>query len=362
MRRAEWTACLIMPFLLAAACQRPLPPSARVSFEEMTAGARVLPAASDLRSPVSALATDDALIVVDQDGPNLKVFDRAEGSLRGVVGGPGDGPGEFRRPLAIVPLDSGRYAIFDQGKRVLSIRDARGVAIGETAPLKGFFNGVVALPRERRVLLSGTLFGPASEESELHEFDYSGRRLASYAERERAASGWEAKFGAVFAAQIGRSTVIGTLSSNRLRVYDRRTHTARWMDVAPDWYHPLAWPSDRLLVRGASSQSVSRVLANWMRTQRLMNAVFPLSGGRLLVRFVTIISPHDHVYYYALADTMGRTTAVSRATRARMLATRGDTMYWALPNGGTGWRLMFGVLNGALAAPGGTVTGMVARR
>jgi hypothetical protein len=60
----------------------------------------------------------------------------------------------------------------------------------------------------------------------------------------------------------------------------------------------------------------------------LINGVFALTGGRLIVRFATYDQNDERMYHYALADTTGRTFAVTPATTARVVATAGDTLFW----------------------------------
>src|SRR4029077_8056399 len=115
----------------------------------------------------------------------------------------------------------------------------------------------------------------------------------------------------------------------------------------PDWYRPLEYPSDRLLQRGVSTQTVAQRAQAWMHTQRLMNDVYPLTGGRFLVRFMAFTSPTDKAFYYAVADTTGRTYAVSQATRARVIAARADTVFWVNDGGPAGSRLGSGVIDAA---------------
>src|SRR5207248_812031 len=81
-----------------------------------------------------------------------------------------------------------------------------------------------------------------------------------YAKSVRPASGWEGRFAALFAAQVGPNVVIGSMNSNRLRVYNRHTATSRWFEVGDGRFPPLTWPSDALLERGATRQTVAELV------------------------------------------------------------------------------------------------------
>lgn len=283
---------------------------------------------STLEFAIAGLVRDTDVVVLDARAADAKVISRRDGALLRVLGRAGDGVGDFRVPLAIASLDSGRYVILDQGRRVLSVRDARDSMSAETHDLRGFYNGLVAFPERRRVVLSGTPFSSSAKGNDLHEFDYDGRRLASYASTPKAHSEWARRVNGVFAAAIGSDLVIGAMYSNELRIYDEPTGRIRTIAVAPNWFRPLEFPPDAALQRTEGGQPVAQRVATWLHTQRIMNGVFPLTRGRLLVRFMAFTSARDQAYYYAVADTTGRTYAVSRAIRANVIATRGDTVFW----------------------------------
>jgi hypothetical protein len=118
------------------------------------------------------------------------------------------------------------------------------------------------------------------------------------------------------------------LASNELRLLDRATGQMRTFPVAEGWWQPIEWPSDRELRREANPQGVANRVTKWTRSHLLINGVFPLTGGRLIVRFATYDQNDERLYHYALADTTGRTFAVTQGTAARVVATAGDTLFW----------------------------------
>jgi hypothetical protein len=107
----------------------------------------------------------------------------------------------------------------------------------------------------------------------------------------------------------------------------------RFASVAAGWYAPLEWPSDRLLERGATQQGAAKTLIAWTHSHRLMNGLFALSGGRVLARFQAFSPNGDRFFYYALTDAAGRQIAVTHPTRAQVLSTSGDTLYWIAGSG-----------------------------
>ena len=75
------------------------------------------------------------LYVLDIYASRVVVVD-PEGGFAGVVGGPGDGPGEFRFPRSLAVLEDGRVVVGDTGHRAFQIYDsngrfARNVRIGD---------------------------------------------------------------------------------------------------------------------------------------------------------------------------------------------------------------------------------------
>jgi hypothetical protein len=66
------------------------------------------------------ILTDETLWVVDHDEPRVGALEPRSGKLRRVVGATGSGPGEWRGPLSLAGVDSGRLYVFDGTQRNLS--------------------------------------------------------------------------------------------------------------------------------------------------------------------------------------------------------------------------------------------------
>lgn len=105
-------------------------------------GVEVTPIA-DLIPPDSALTvvpwgvtTDEAtgrIYVADRPNDRVVVFD-ASGRYAGALGRSGDGPGEFRNPVAGTVDPSGSLVVWDSGRRVLSRWSSAGDYLGEERP------------------------------------------------------------------------------------------------------------------------------------------------------------------------------------------------------------------------------------
>jgi len=105
-------------------------------------GVEVTPIA-DLIPPDSALTvvswgvtTDEAtgrIYVTDQPNDRVVVFD-ASGGYAGALGRSGDGPGEFRNPVAGAVDPSGSLVVWDSRRRILSRWSSGGDYLGEERP------------------------------------------------------------------------------------------------------------------------------------------------------------------------------------------------------------------------------------
>ena len=296
--------------------------------------------------PVATFTTRDRVVVLDRTRAELRIFTRRGGALERVAGTPGDGPGQLRRPAAVAALDSGRFVVLDDGRRLLSIRDSLGGVVSEAQLPEGSFTSIVALPAERRVIVAGRLFyGPDSlRQRDLHEFTYAGARVASYGRTGEAASLWERAFSSVLVAGGPTELATATMSSNGVRLRDRRSAAERSITVASGWYVPLDYPSDDLLRYGATQQSASARVSAWSRQQRLLNGLFMVGGDRILARFQAFDPSGQRFFYYALSDRTGSRYVISRPTRVNVLEAHGDTLFWVATDGPARGSFVTGVI------------------
>lgn len=349
---------------LLAACGTPgsdvtNPPVATIPFGEVVVTVARLPlsAIDTGRSvPVGVLTSGSTIVVLDRTRALLRIFARPGGELRAVAGTPGDARGQLRKPAAIAPMDSGQFVVLDAGRRVLSLRDSLGLVLREAALPEGSYTSIVPIPGERRVIVAGRVFyGPDSiRQRDLHEFDLDGRYVTSFGTKADATSLWARAFSTVVVAGTGRQLASATMSTNKVRLLDRRGGGERWMRVAPTWYVVPEFPHDRVLSYRTTQQTASSRVTAWTRQQRLLNGLFPLTGGRMVARFQAFDPSGKQFYYYAFTDNAGATWAVSRPTRVNVLEARGDTLSWieTSPHGRS--TVVTGVVNAAHVP--GTVT------
>jgi hypothetical protein len=276
---------------------------------------------------VGGVVQDSRIVLLDLGRGELRLYRRSTGRLISVAGHAGDGFGDLREPFAAASLDSGRFVVYDNRRSLMSFRDSVGTATAEVRLPHGYIGGFAVWPSEKRAVLTGTISdrGPALKGRDIHEFDFTGKHVGSFGRPAPTHSDWENRFAAEFSTLLGSTLVTGTMSSNRLRFRDRDGQSERWIEVAPGWQR-LDWPSDRLLGSINRSTASTRI-RKWSSAHRLMNGAFPLGADRLLVRFATYTDGRG-IYVYAIVDTTGNTLQMTRATRANVFATKGDTVFW----------------------------------
>lgn len=103
---------------------------------EVTPIADLIPPDSALTVAPWGVTTDERtgrIYVTDRPNDRVVVFD-ASGRYAGTLGRSGDGPGEFRNPVAGAVDPSGSLVVWDSGRRVLSRWSSGGDYLGEERP------------------------------------------------------------------------------------------------------------------------------------------------------------------------------------------------------------------------------------
>lgn len=324
-------ACLVVGLLLCGtgSCTRRAltPPPSAVPFDSIFATKTSVMLASSIAdsliNPTSAAVVGDDVIVVDIGAADLKVFSRSTGRLLRIIGSPGDVVGAFRQPIGISLLDDSTYAVLDHRRRIVSIRSTTSSNVRELA-IDGAWNGIAPSPRPRHFVLAGTPGSYANNPSlSLHEFDLEGRQTAACGARTKARSEVEASFSTPFLGRFGNDIMMGTYSSNRVQICHLETAREHHVDVAPGWYRPIVWPAH---LRGPGTGI--ELVSTWARHQRLMIGVFSLRAGQFTAQFQVPDNDGVHRYAYVVADTLGRTLAISEPTDRQVLESHADTVYW----------------------------------
>lgn len=267
-----------------------------------------------------------AIILSDITRGNLKVFSR-QGRLLKTIGKPGDGPGEFRRPMAIIQDGRGRLVVFDQKRSVLSTRDTAGTLLEERV-VAGTWDGLAALPGSDHVLLIGARVtkgreqGVGGEHRILHDVDSAGTIGTSYHPFKWPSDPLQSTFSHFFAASVGDLLVTGSFTTNRVFLVNRRTGKESSALVGGPWYREPAW-SRRL----PAGQSPGQRVNLWAQQQILLVGLFGIDGGIFLAQFRSYTKEGDALYHYVLADTAGVSRVSTHPTPMRIVHVDGVTAY-----------------------------------
>lgn len=369
MSARRWCAALgLCAATLSCSASPATAPPVRVErrdFAELVHEVARLPlrgAVAPLSGPVAILPVGSRIAVLDRKRAELRMYGR-DGAMEAMAGTPGDQPGALRKPTALAALDSGRFVVLDDGRRLLSFRDSTGKVLREAKLPDGSFTSVVPLRAERRLIVAGRIYyGADSVRSRpLHEFDYEGHLIASLGEPSNARTKWERAFAGVMVVASGDSLVMGALASNQLRYMNRGGATTGVTRVAAGWYRPVEFPAERLLDRGATSRSASQLVTDVTHASRLLNGVFSLGRDRVLVRFQAFDLAGARFFYYVLSNESGSRYVVSRPTRVNVLGARGDTLYWIADAAQRGATMVRGVAAASTVPSGGAYTDSGAR-
>lgn len=266
------------------------------------------------------IVIDSQFIVFDVMQANLKVFDYA-GKLIRTIGRSGDGPGEFRRPMSGTVLANERFAVLDETRRVVSIRDSTGRTISEWYVGGSKLYSVGSIEGNQGIVLTGRLNTAASSpdgsvrELGVHEYDFAGSLVASYRPVPESKHPWEESFSGAILASLGNIVVSGAYNSNRIHNYERSSGREWWTDIGGSWYKPLEWPDDNKLSK------VSKVVqvTSWAKQQTLLTRLYPIDQAHYLAQFQAYDSDDNRVFHYLLADVSGKTLAITKATSLKIL-------------------------------------------
>ncbi len=122
-----------------ARLELPVPLSAIVNEERQTLAAdlRLSALNTDFAEPSDVAALpDDRFVVLDRISGHLALYD-GNGDLVWTVGHLGDGPGEFRQPVAVAPLGPDRLVVWNSDGRLLVFSSADGAFLFSGHPPVG---------------------------------------------------------------------------------------------------------------------------------------------------------------------------------------------------------------------------------
>jgi hypothetical protein len=309
-------------------CSRSAPPGEIVegSFAEvfpLTASMPLKAGDSDPIGKVSALHVwNGTLVVVDEMQANLKLFDTG-GRRIGTIGRAGDGPGEFRAPFSAATLPDGRLAVLDRARMVLSFfgpeRDYQtSWFVPAITP-----GGVFTVPDPDLLLVPAKRTTPDSDPElasshGMHLFTLDGHPAHSFRALPEFRVKGEESFSTLMTAVVGATVISSPMSRNELHHHHLRTGREWTVEIGSSIYRAPKWPKEQ-------PRSIEEVF-RWADEQMWVMGIVPLDSAHYAVKFTTYPEKKT-VNRYVIADTAGRTLAVTDTTRFDLKTVHDGTVY-----------------------------------
>lgn len=291
MRRGwMWTSALAL-LLGAGGCVRPAEDvEDHASLSSLFVEVRALELLTDPDDPIggatAVIPWGDRIAVVDGIQKNVKVFDSL-GALAMTLGGPGDGPGEFREPVDGGILKRGDLVILDRPHMSLMRFDRRGDFVGATQ-LEGISAnsmGVMEAPGGDGEVLAVAYAtrgdGAAQRLNGVHLLTTTGEYLRPLFAFEPPTRPDESPFHAARMGGDARKVAVGRMLSDTVYVIDWASAKVEAVSVAPIGYERPELP--RRVLRSVPQ------LQEWAKGQTLLEDV-EVAQGAVVARF----SSFDH--------------------------------------------------------------------
>lgn len=294
-----------------------------VSFDDVFESGRVIQLRPDSSDPIGDLTAltiwRDHIVVADGFRSNVKVF-RNNGSLRSTLGRTGDGPGEFRRPVALSVIGD-TLLVLDADLRVSSF-DSAGEYLGRFQASGSRGLAIQPLGTGDRFLLSARKVEDDGDTYGAQVIDRSGKRLSSFHPVVDVSERYRRNFLNVRAAQVGDYVVSLDQTTNRLTRTSMTGGEQEEIVLQADWYQPPRWMGDRDPIPSL------RELTDWANEQMWARYLIPLSETDVLVGFSRYDRQRERAdFYYLIVDTeTGAQTVIREDVDMPFRFALGDTV------------------------------------
>lgn len=228
--------------------------------------------ANPLASPAQVVFDRGQFLIPDRIQSDVKIYDRSGRRVR-VIGGPGDGPGEFRAP-SLVTRGGDRLAVLSSGGR-LTWFDSSGVLIS-TETFAGHLPSSMAWDEDSQSLLVAARGGGEQfADGSIYVVTSTGKIRESHFERPQDARPYEFDMARGHLALLDHTVGAIHESDNELFLLDLANRTTRRVRLPLPGYRTPDWPEQPF------SQTAEHT--TWMHDQTWLHGIWALSGEHFLI-------------------------------------------------------------------------------
>lgn len=247
-------------------------------------------------------------VLVDMIQANVKVFDPT-GRLVATLGGPGDGPGEFRMPVRAVALPDGRLAVLDQRHSAISFFDAAGTFEKSWTIPGQPVSEIEVVEDGSKLLVVTQLYARDTDDWSIdssrlgaHLFTIDGELISSFYPVPEPVHQGEGSFQVLSGARMGSTVLIGLMTNNRIYHRNLSNGDEWWAEIGHSVYRSPDWKSAERVA--SMTQAV-----DWASSQLWLYALKTLDENLYLAEFT---EPNADGFHYAVANLQGETIATTQ--------------------------------------------------
>jgi len=213
-------------------------------------------------------------ILADRQASRVRLFD-ASGSIDGVLGGPGDGPGELREPTAALELDDGRVLVVQRADPRLTVFSPGAAPAVRSVP--GHYGFLIEHAGPR------ILVGAATRETRFALISLDAESAISFGVIDPAVDAtplwiW---FATNSAAVLGDVIAVSTSFFPRIRLFDLDGDSIGALGEPPaDWVPPSAPP-----ISDVSGPGDRERIEAWARSFTVVRRIVALGDSLLVVEY-----------------------------------------------------------------------------
>jgi hypothetical protein len=232
-----------------------------------------------IAAPVQLYIWHGQILLNDVLQSNIKVFN-SDGTFAFAIGRAGDGPGEFRQPVAMVATADDQLAVVDVALSRVSLFGADGAFIRSWSLPPGRVWSATAVKDGTQLLVSARFadhMGSQYEGYALHLFDWNGEHIESFLELPEIRNFRESTFQRIMAIELGEIIVAARLTSNHLTHYDRHGRHASRVVSAAEAYVAPEWPTT------SETRHNLEAATEWANRQTWLTRLVSVDSARYVV-------------------------------------------------------------------------------